>query len=158
MNDALSTSPKNRRPLEDRVSFLTHRINAHLQQVCNPLIAPLQLDLYSSRIIVAIAEKGPMKVGELVELMALPQSTMSHQLKRLERDDYVLRTRSDTDNRTVVITLTQKGQDVAEINNQLSDIILAHVSKELSPDEIKLLTVLLQRVFSSLPKVGDVSL
>lgn len=158
MNDASSNSPKNRRPLEDRVSFLTHRINAHLQQVCNPLIAPLQLDLYSSRIIVAIAEKGPMKVGELVELMALPQSTMSHQLKRLERDEYVLRTRSDADNRTVVITLTQKGQDVAEINNQLSDIILAHVSKELSPDEIKLLTELLQRVFSSLPKVGDVTL
>ncbi|MCR9137375.1 MAG: MarR family transcriptional regulator [Alphaproteobacteria bacterium] len=158
MNDASSISPKNRRPLEDRVSFLTHRINAHLQQVCNPLIAPLQLDLYSSRIIVAIAEKGPMKVGELVELMALPQSTMSHQLKRLERDEYVLRTRSDTDNRTVVITLTQKGQDVAEVNNQLSDIILAHVSKELSPEEIKLLTALLQRVFSSLPKVGDVTL
>ena len=147
-----------RRPLEDRVSFLTHRINAHLQQVCNPVIAPFKLDLYSSRIIVAVAEKGPMKVGELVDLMALPQSTMSHQLKRLERDQYLVRTRSDTDNRTVVITLTQKGLDVAESCNRLSDAILSCVSQELSPDEIEQLSHLLQRVFASLPREGEVTI
>ncbi len=148
----------NRRPLEDRVSFLTHRINAQLQQVCNPLIADYKLDLYSSRIIVAIAEKGPLKVGELVDLMALPQSTMSHQLKRMERDDYVTRTRSETDNRTVVIALTQKGSDVSKICNRLSDVIMDNVSKNLSGEEIELLSTLLQRVFASIPKVGDVSL
>ena len=148
----------NRRPLEDRVSFLTHRINAQLQQVCNPLIADYKLDLYSSRIIVAIAEKGPLKVGELVDLMALPQSTMSHQLKRMERDDYVTRTRSETDNRTVVIELTQKGSDVSKVCNRLSDVIMDNVSKNLSNDEIEQLSTLLQRVFASIPKVGDVSL
>ena len=147
-----------RRPLEDRVSFLTHRINARLQQVCNPVIAPYQLDLYSSRIIVALAEKGAMKVGELVDLMALPQSTMSHQLKRLEKDGYVLRTRSDTDNRTVVITLTAKGADVAEICNRLSDNIMASISEELNEDEIVILTQLLQRVFARLPEEGTIEI
>ena len=147
-----------RRPLEDRVSFLTHRINAHLQQVCNPVIAPFKLDLYSSRIIVALAEKGQMKVGELVDLMALPQSTMSHQLKRLERDEYLLRTRSAMDNRTVVITVTQKGVDVAESCNRLSDVILSYVSRELSTSEIELLSHLLQRVFASLPQEGEVNI
>lgn len=145
-----------RRPLEDRVSFLTHRINAKLQQLCNPVIAPYQLDLYSSRIIVALAEKGPMKVGELVDLMALPQSTMSHQLKRLEKNGYVLRNRSDMDNRTVVITLTPKGADVAETCNRLSDIILASVTEELTEEEVVLLTRLLQRVFANLPKDGEI--
>ena len=145
-----------RRPLEDRVSFLTHRINAKLQQLCNPVIAPYQLDLYSSRIIVAIAEKGPMKVGELVDLMALPQSTMSHQLKRLEKDGYVLRNRSDIDNRTVVITLTPKGASVAETCNRLSDVIMTSVSEELSEEELALLTRLLQRVFANLPKEGEI--
>ena len=158
MTESQTPQSNKRRALEDRVSFLTHRINAQLQQVCNPLIADHKLDLYSSRIIVAIAEKGPMKVGELVDLMALPQSTMSHQLKRLERDDYVTRTRSDADNRTVVITLTQKGTNVAEICNRLSDVIMANVSKKLSNEEIELLSSLLQRVFSCLPKVGDVNL
>jgi polyphosphate kinase 2 (PPK2 family) len=57
-----------------------------------------------------------------------------------------------------VITLTQKGADVAEICNGLSDVIMTNVSKELSPAEIELLSSLLQRVFASLPKVGDVSI
>lgn len=155
---AKSASSTARRPLEDRVSFLTHRINARLQQLCNPVIAPYQLDLYSSRIIVALAEKGPMKVGELVDLMALPQSTMSHQLKRLERDDYVLRTRSEVDNRTVVISLTRRGADVAETCNRLSDMILGSVSQELNRQEIEQLTALLQRVFASLPDEGNIKL
>lgn len=155
VNNRVVASDK-RRPLEDRVSFLTHRINARLQQVCNPVIAPYQLDLYSSRIIVALAEKGAMKVGELVDLMALPQSTMSHQLKRLEKDGYVLRTRSDVDNRTVVITLTRKGSDVAETCNRLSDHIMASISAELTEAEIIELTRLLQRVFSSLPEEGTI--
>ena len=147
-----------RRPLKDRVSFLTHRINARLQQVCNPVILPYKLDLYSSRIIVALAEKGPMRVGELVELMALPQSTMSHQLKRLEKDGYVLRTRSDGDNRSVVISLTERGTDVAETCNRLSDCIMASISDELSETEMEQLSRLLQRVFHNLPKEGEVQI
>ena len=147
-----------RRPLEDRVSFLTHRINARLQQVCNPVIFPYKLDLYSSRIIVALAEKGPLRVGELVDLMALPQSTMSHQLKRLEKDGYVLRTRSESDNRTVVITLTERGTEVAETCNRLSDSVMDAISGELSEEELAQLSHLLQRVFDSLPEEGEVRL
>jgi DNA-binding MarR family transcriptional regulator len=144
--------------LENRVSFLTHRINARLQQLSNPILAPLQLDLYSSRIIVALAERGPMKVGQLVDLMALPQSTMSHQLKRMEKDGYVQRTRSDLDNRTVVITLTDKGATVSETCNKWSDQVITSISQELSDVEIELVSSLLQRVFKSLPKEGDIQL
>jgi DNA-binding MarR family transcriptional regulator len=149
---------RSRRPLENRVSFLTHRINARLQQLSNPILAPLQLDLYSSRIIVALAERGPMKVGQLVDLMALPQSTMSHQLKRMEKDGYVQRTRSDLDNRTVVITLTDKGAIVSETCNKWSDQVITSISQELSDVEIELVSSLLQRVFKSLPKEGDIQL
>ena len=149
---------RSRRPLEIRVSFLTHRINARLQQLSNPILAPLQLDLYSSRIIVALAERGPMKVGQLVDLMALPQSTMSHQLKRMEKDGYVQRTRSDLDNRTVVITLTDKGATVSETCNKWSDQVITSISQELSDVEIELVSSLLQRVFKSLPKEGDIQL
>lgn len=156
--DDPQTAQRTRRPLEDRVSFLTHRINARLQQLSNPILAPLQLDLYSSRIIVALAERGPMKVGQLVDLMALPQSTMSHQLKRMEKDGYVLRTRSDSDNRTVVITLSDKGEAVSETCNRWSDQVLNAVSDELNDQEIEQLSRLLQRVFASLPKEGDLRL
>lgn len=157
-NEKSTKMTRPRRPLEDRVSFLTHRINARLQQLSTPILAPLQLDLYSSRIIVALAERGPLKVGELVDLMALPQSTMSHQLKRMEKDGYVQRTRSVLDNRTVVITLSVKGQAVSETCNRWSDQVMNSVSDGLSDEEIQLLSTLLQRVFKSLPREGDLQL
>lgn len=157
-NGEPQTMTRPRRPLEDRVSFLTHRINARLQQLSSPILAPLQLDLYSSRIIVALAERGPMKVGQLVDLMALPQSTMSHQLKRMEKDGYVQRTRSKLDNRTVVITLSAKGEAVSETCNRWSDQVMNSISEDLSDEELGLLSILLQRVFKSLPKEGDFQL
>lgn len=157
-NEKSTKMTRPRRPLEDRVSFLTHRINARLQQLSTPILAPLQLDLYSSRIIVALAERGPLKVGELVDLMVLPQSTMSHQLKRMEKDGYVQRTRSILDNRTVVITLSVKGQAVSETCNRWSDQVMNSVSDGLSDEEIQLLSTLLQRVFKSLPREGDLQL
>ena len=163
MTEALTKAEKpkvkpDRRPLDRRISFLAHRINARLVHLCNPLIAHYNLDLFSSRIIVAIDEKGPMKVGELVELMALPQSTISHQLKRLERNNYVVRTRSETDNRTVVITLTPEGEKMAEINNRLSDMILENLNSALDRNEVELLTKLLLRVFDCLPSEVDIKL
>ena len=157
-NEKSRRSTRPRRPLEDRVSFLTHRINARLQQLSSPILAPLKLDLYSSRIIVALAERGPMKVGQLVYLMALPQSTMSHQLKRMEKDGYVRRTRSDLDNRTVVITLSAKGEAVSETCNRWSDQVMNSISEDFSDSELELLSILLQRVFKSLPQEGDIQL
>lgn len=151
------SKPETRKKLEDCVSFLTHRINARLQQVCNPVLAPLKLDLYSSRIIAALSERPEMKVGEFVELMALPQSTISHQLKRMEHEDCLLRTRSLTDNRTVVVTLTDRGKDVAKTCDALSDHILGAVSTELSDDEIEHLSSLLKRMFASLPEDGSIN-
>ena len=157
MQDERADHATRRRPLRDRVSFLTHRINARLVQLCNPVIAPLKLDLYSSRIIVALAEGGPMGVGALVELMALPQSTVSHQLKRLDADGYVRRDRSNADNRAVVITLTERGMEVAETCNRLSDTIIASIGDELSREELDQLTALLQRVFDSLPSEAEMA-
>ena len=157
-NEKSRRSTRPRRPLEDRVSFLTHRINARLQQLSSPILSPLKLDLYSSRIIVALAERGPMKVGQLVDLMALPQSTMSHQLKRMEKDGYVRRTRSDLDNRTVVITLSAKGEAVSETCNRWSDQVMNSISEDFSDSELELLSILLQRVFKSLPQEGDIQL
>ncbi len=41
-------------PLMDRVTFIIHRINARLAQAANPVFRRHKLDLYSSRILVAL--------------------------------------------------------------------------------------------------------
>ena len=78
-------------PLMDRISFLTHRLNALMARACNPYFQVWGVDLVMSRMMVVMLEHGPLPAGEIVRIMALPQSTVSHQIKRLEKLGYVER-------------------------------------------------------------------
>ena len=142
-------------PLEERATFLVHRINAKLALACNPAFAPLDLDLYSSRILVALREHKQLRVGELVDLMVLPQSTISHQVKRMERKGYLKRTRSDVDNRTVEVTLTDLGKETAEICNNMSLNIYNSVLRDFSTHELDQFRVYLKRLYDSIPPTID---
>ena len=139
--------------LENRVTFLTHLINARLQQVSNPVISGFGLDLYSSRILFALDQNGPMKVGQIVNLMALPQSTISHQLKRMEKSGLVHRTRSETDNRTVHISVTESGAKATQVCTSLSNLVQERITEEFSTEELLTLTKGLKRVFEILDAV-----
>lgn len=139
--------------LEDRVTFLTHRVNARLQQVSNPVIARFGLDLYSSRVLFALDQNGPMRVGQLVDLMALPQSTISHQLKRMEKSGLVHRTRSEVDNRTVFISVTPEGAKATQVCTDLSNLVQERIAEEFCETELKALTEGLKRVFEILEEV-----
>ncbi len=151
---AAGSGPRDLPPLEARPTFLIHRVNAKLAQACNPVFKEHDLDLYSSRILVALSQHGKLNVGALVELMALPQSTISHQLKRLERAGCIRRTRSEEDNRSVDVTLTTKGEGIAATCNQLSREIYRAALATFSEAEIETLRALLIRMFDNLPAVA----
>ncbi len=137
-------------PVEDRVSFRVHQVNAKLAQVANSLFAIHELDLVSSRILVILLEKQQPTVGEIVELMVLPQSTISHQLQRLDKRGLIQRTRRKEDNRSVAVTLTAAGQKVATACNGLSLDIYNHMTRGLDDRELAQLSQLLGRMFRTL--------
>ena len=107
-------------PLQDRISFLMHRINAHLARMTNPMLVRWGVDLTESRLMVALLENGEMSAGEVVSMMALPQSTVSHQLKRLERLGYITRQPAAKDQRRIIAKLTKEGRSVAQESNEHS--------------------------------------
>lgn len=142
-------------PIEERVSFLIHRVNAQLARVCNPFFARYDLDLYSSRILVAVLEKERLKVGELVELMALPQSTISHQLRRLDKQGLIRRDRLHDDNRSVVVSLTGKGKGLADACNRLSEQIYNAMIEDIPASDLDLLRQRLGVMFARLKSLDD---
>lgn len=107
-------------PIEERYSFLMHRINAHLARICNPMFRHWQVDIDMARMLVVLKQEGDMAAGEIVRFMALPQSTISHQLKRLEKLGYVERSIGARDSRVMVASLTARGREVAAESNELS--------------------------------------
>jgi len=133
-------------PLEDRISFLMHRINAQMQRICNPRFERWGVDLVTSRMLVALLERGEMSSGDVVRTMALPQSTISHQIKRLEALGYVARRTDPVDSRIVIATLTKSGRVVAVAANELSRSVTDMLLDAIGDDGVEPVRAALQRM------------
>ncbi|RMF12150.1 MAG: ArsR family transcriptional regulator [Alphaproteobacteria bacterium] len=145
-------------PIENRVSFLIHRVNAQLARLCNPFFARYKLDLFSSRILVALLEKREMRVGELVDLMALPQSTISHQLRRLETQGLIERNRRADDNRSVTVNLSKDGERVASECNALSAVIYDALVDKIPATDLDVLERHLSGMYARLKQFDPAAL
>ena len=137
-------------PLQDRISFLMHRINAQMLRICNPRFERWGVDLVTSRMLVALLERGPMSSGDIVRTMALPQSTISHQIKRLEALGYVVRSADPIDSRIVMATLTETGRPVAKAANELSRSVTDTLLDAIGNDEVEPIRAALKRMDQAL--------
>ena len=122
--------------LSERPTFLVHQLNAELARICNPLFRRLDVDLITSRILVILLERDTTYISDVVELMALPQSTVSHQIKRLVNAGLVERQADTADHRAYVVSLTRQGRNVAEQCNAISERIYAALFDDFDPDQM----------------------
>ena len=139
---AAAAADKNKAPLpalSQRPTFIVHQLNAELARICNPLFRRLHVDLITSRILVILLERQSAYVGDVVEMMALPQSTVSHQIKRLVDAGLVERRADAADNRVYVVSLTRKGRQVAEACNAISKRIYAALFDDFDEAELNAL-------------------
>ena len=141
-------------PLADRVSFLVHRINAHLLRVTNPLLRKWGIDLIESRLLAVLFERGPLSAGEIVAIMALPQSTVSHQTKRLEKIGYVSRASGKQDSRMVITALTELGREIASEGSEISRAVTDQIREAIGDGELELVRASLKRVDAMLAPQG----
>lgn len=106
--------------LEDRITFLVHTVAARIAAVGNRHFRAHDLNHYSARILVLLLQHEELRAGELVDLLVLPQSTISSQLQALHAKRLIRRRRSRNDNRSVILTLTAAGQELARDCDGLS--------------------------------------
>jgi len=141
-------------PINDRITFLMHRIEAKMELICNPLFRHLDVAWHTSRILVILMEVNRARVGDLVTRMVLPQSTISHQLRELEKRKLIRRTQAVADSRSVIVELTARGRVVAGKCNQLSAEVYEAMVAGLSQRELKRLRVQMRHMFDGLEKLS----
>lgn len=137
-------------PLLERVSFLVHRVNAQMLRICNPHFQKWGVDLVTSRMMVALLESDSLTAGEIVKLMALPQSTISHQLKRLEKLGYITRENSPSDSRIVIARLTRQGREIANEANKLSRQVVTQMLQSIPEQDARLVRTSLKEMDKAL--------
>ena len=137
-------------PLNDRISFLMHRIEAKLEAICNPYFRRFDVALHNSRMLVLLLESGEARVGDLVNTMVLPQSTISHQLRELEKRKLIRRTPGTADSRSVIVELTARGKRVARQCNDLSAHVFDAMIDGFPAAELEGLRLQLRKIYANL--------
>ena len=78
-------------------------------------------------------EKDGLTVGEICERLMLDNGTVSPLLKKMESAGYITRTRSNEDDRVVVITLTEQGKEMQEKAKDIPEKVGGCI--DLSPEK-----------------------
>jgi DNA-binding MarR family transcriptional regulator len=86
--------------LSSRLQTAMHR---QLQQHCD-------LSLADYDVLVALSERGALRINELGELLAWEQSRLSHQLRRMRGRGLIVRHGADADRRGATVELTDLGR------------------------------------------------
>lgn len=151
MNDTTSqdtTEGFNPLLLDNQLCFPLYAASKELTKRYKPFLDPLDLTYTQYVTMMALWEHDDVPVKELGKRLYLDSATLTPLLKRLEKHGYVTRRRSDKDERSVIITLTQKGHDLRErallVPRCISNCI------NMTPEELMQLKSLLDKILETL--------
>ncbi|MGL1919407.1 MAG: MarR family transcriptional regulator [Hyphomicrobiales bacterium] len=122
------TAPKS---LDQLICFSLYTATNAMNRIYNPQLKKFNLTYPQYLVMLALWQKDCQTVGSLCQQLYLESSTVTPLLKRLEKTGYITRNRSKKDERQVIIKLTAKGSELADISCQITACIedAAHLEK-----------------------------
>lgn len=134
--------------LENQLCFPLYACSKEVIRRYKPFLDPLELTYTQYIALMVLWEKESMTVKDLGERLYLDSGTLTPVLKKLEAKQYIQRHRSEQDERSVIITLTEEGWALQEkasaVPMQMSACVV------LSQEERMQLYGLLQKMLASL--------
>ena len=100
--------------LEDQLCFPLYACAKEIVRRYKPLLDPLDLTYTQYIAMMVLWEEKELTVKELGDRLWLDSGTLTPVLKKLESKGYLSRRRSDSDERSVVLALTEAGKALRE--------------------------------------------
>lgn len=109
--------------LENQLCFPLYTASRLVVRSYTPLLKKLEITYPQYLVMLVLWEHKTLAVTQITKLLLLDTSTLTPLLKRLEKMNLIWRKRSETDERVVMIGLTEKGEklrrEAATIPSQL---------------------------------------
>ncbi|MBQ6355405.1 MarR family transcriptional regulator [Candidatus Saccharibacteria bacterium] len=105
--------------LENQLCFPIYLCSKEITRRYRPLLEKLDLTYSQYVAMLYLWEHKTATVGELGKVMMMDSNTLSPILKKLEEKDYLVRERSNEDERNVELTLTETG---AKLKNRAKEV------------------------------------
>ena len=129
----ITFDPEDALKLDRQLCFPLYAAARKVTGLYTPFLKPLGLTYTQYLVFMVLWEKDGVPVSEICSRLYLDNGTVTPLLKKLEAEGFVKRMRSTLDERTVEVTLTEKGralkQKAAEIPAQ------AGACMDLSPED-----------------------
>ena len=133
--------------LKNQLCFPLYAAARNVTNLYTPYLRPLGLTYTQYIVFLALWEKDGITVGELCDTLMLDNGTISPLLKKIQQAGYIQRTRSERDDRVVVITLTEAGK---ALQDQAKDVPMKVAScLALPPEKAKMLYALLYELLDN---------
>jgi len=101
---------------------MTRNVTTALQAILGPVMEANGLTAMQGRVLSAVRECDDVNVGTISKILDVCGSNASNMCKKMEKDGFIIRKRSKTDERVVELLLTEKGESVLDkINTELRE-------------------------------------
>ena len=133
--------------LSNQMCFPLYAAARSVTSLYTPHLKPLGLTYTQYLVLLVLWEHDGVSVGEICDALMLDSGTLSPLLKKLQQAGYIEKQRSASDDRIVIVTLTEEGRALQE---QAKDVPL-EVSQciELPPEKARMLYELLYELLGN---------
>lgn len=134
--------------IENQLCFPLYACAKEVVKKYKPLLDKIDLTYTQYITMMIMWDKKQINVKSLGECLYLDSGTLTPLLKKLEAKGFITRERSTTDERNLIVSITQKGEELkeeaVEIPNSLSGCV------NLTDEEASQLYTLLYKILGSL--------
>ena len=132
--------------LENQLCFPLYACSRSIVNLYTPFLKPLGLTYTQYIVFLVLWEQDGITVGELGSKLHLDNGTITPLLKKMQDKGYVTRERSKSDERVVIVSLTEAGRALREEAVKIPAAIGQCVPRE--PEEAATLYELLYKVLA----------
>lgn len=137
--------------LENQLCFPLYASAKEIVKKYKPFLDKLDLTYTQYITMMVMWEKKEINVKALGELLYLDSGTLTPVLKKLENKEYILRKRSQVDERNLIITITDKGEELKEMSCFIPEEMRKCIS--LTDEEVLILYKMLYKILGCDSKI-----
>lgn len=109
------------------------KLRNNLSEITSPVLHNYGLNSLETLVLYSVSERNALTIGDVYRSMNLNQGNLSSMCKRLEERGYLIRSRSEKDQRAVILKITDEGEEILNnINHEFNDLFkgIEEISKE----------------------------
>ena len=125
--------------LENQICFPIYSVSRLITRAYKPYLEKLGITYPQYLVLLVLWEENSLSVNKIGQKLLLNTNTLSPLIKRMEKNELLTRTRSRDDERTVLVSLTEKARSLQEQASTIPQDLL----NTLLNDDVELSDVIL---------------